>query len=141
MKPTRFAVAATLMMAAILTGCAFLQKHQVLAMVVVQQATTRYIEQGSDHAARAAEVRKVAEDIKRVAESDKATIEGLRELALKKVAAAGMNPSDTLLANTLVEVSVQALQEKVKTGELDAEAKIAVGKLIDWVISATALYV
>jgi hypothetical protein len=131
---------ALLMAACLLPGCTFFQKNQVLAMVVVQQATTRYIEQAPDKPARAAAVRKVAEDIKRVAESDKVSIDGLKALALKQIEKAQLKPSDALLANTLVEASVAALLEKVKTGELDADAKVAVNKLIDWVRSATALY-
>jgi hypothetical protein len=158
MKISRFAVLAALLCAVAITGCSvfrFVNENQILAMGVIQQATTRFIETApaNGRTSRAAEVIRVASEIKAVAASDKTTIDGLRELALKQIAKAQLKVSDRLLANQVVEASVIALKEKVKrtqvdpstgatveVGTLDPDVKLAVDKLIDWIIQAAQLY-
>jgi hypothetical protein len=132
---------------AALPGCATLSgpasSQQLAAQVAVQYATGKFIEGGADvdaKLARARQVKAVAENLKTVAAADSATIAALQELAMSKVAKASLSPSDRLLATTLVEVAVQELSARVSTGVLDPEAKVAVSRLLDWVITAANAY-
>ncbi len=145
----RFALFATALLAfSCLPGCEFFSqftspKNQLVEQIAIQYATGKYIEgekQPAERVARAVRVGKVAADIKAVAGADDATIAALRELAAKQIAGAKLSPADSLLANTLVDAVVLALSEKVASGVLSPDAKVAVDKLLDWVIAAAAAY-
>lgn len=130
---------------AALPGCATFGKggNQLIEQVAIQYATGKFIEaeKGAEaRAARAHDVAKVANELKEFASRDGAAIPELRELALAKIADSKLEPSDALLASALVEAAVTALADKVEAGVLSPDTRIAVNKLLDWVILAAAAY-
>ncbi len=130
------------------SGCALLEKiadpkNDLIEQVAIQYATGKFIEAEKDSAkrtARAGDVVKVAKDLKAVATSDSATVDALQALALKKIVAAKLQPADNLLATALVTAAVQELKDKVSAGVLSPDARVAVDKLLDWVIGAATAY-
>jgi hypothetical protein len=131
-----------------LPGCTTLaggpSSEQLAAQVAVQYATGKFVEAAGPSVdarlARARQVKAVAEQLRAVASSDSATIAALHELAMVQVAKASLAPADRLLANTLVDIAVQELSARVSTGALNAEARVAVTRLLDWVVAAASAY-
>ncbi len=128
-----------------LSGCSTLMDpgNRAGQQIAVQYATGKYIESPATpeaRQARARQVKAVAENLKTVAKSDSATIAQLHELAMAKVAKANLSPSDRLLATTLVGVAVQELSQRVSIGVLDPDTRVAVSRLLDWVIAAASAY-
>ncbi len=126
---------------AALPGCASLTGggSHVGAQLAVQYATGKYIESGSP-VKRAADVLAVAKLVKAAAASDSATVGTLRSLALEKVSAAHLAPADQLLAVSLVTAVADELQARISMGILDANARLAVDRVLDWVIAAASVY-
>ena len=129
----------------LLPACAALTNpnSQLAEQIAVQYATGKYIENEATvdaRLARARQVKAVAASLKAVAASDSATVDQLRSLAMSKVAKANLAPADRVLATTLVEVAVQELAKRVDTGALNPDARVAVARLLDWVIAAANAY-
>jgi predicted component of type VI protein secretion system len=140
-----FALLVLALVAGALTGCATLSapQNQAVEQITVQYATGKFIEAkptGPERAARAAQVKAVALSVKSVAASDSATIASLSELALSKVATANLQPSDRLLAQSLVTAVVNELSARVAGGVLTPENRVVVTQMLDWVIAAADAY-
>ncbi len=127
-----------------LSGCAtlFPSDSQLAQQVAVQYATGKFIESkpAAERAARAAQVKSVAEQVKVVAASDSATVAAIHELAMAKVNGSHLSASDRLLATALVEAVVQELSGKVVDGVLKPDDRVVVMHILDWVITAAVAY-
>lgn len=129
-----------------LVGCQsplFNPDNRLAQQITVQYATGKFIEAAGTagaRASRAADVKSVAESVRKVAASDSASIGALSQLAMAKVAAAKLTPADRLLAQALVAAVTDELSKRVAGGVLDADARVAVGRLLDWVSAAADAY-
>lgn len=135
-------VLASILSVAALCGCASTPQNAVLQQVAVQYATGKFIEAkpAAERAARAADVIAVAGVVKTLASGDTSTVDELANHVQGILAGANLSPSDRLLANTLVAAVVAELQARVSNGVLSANDRLAVSKVLDWVVQAAQGY-
>lgn len=134
-----------------LAGCAQLKSfigtaeaNPVVTQTVFQQATMRIIEVGKTDAERkdrAAKVAAVATQVKALVGTDVVSTDTLQAALMAQINKLDIkNPSDKALAASLVSLGIAELQKHIDTGEVQKDQLVAISKLLDYVISATAWY-
>lgn len=145
MKFFRRALTSLVLAAAVFaSGCSSNPTHQLLYMVAVQQGTARFIEaKASDpeRSKRATEIVRIAEILKATVGGEATTVAELRDKALALITAANLQPADHSLANTLVAVVAEVLQERITQGVLSPEDAVSVGVVLDNIIGTANVYV
>lgn len=136
---------------AILNGCAtyggrpvhLSPGSQLLAEVAVEYATGKVIEAKSNPAERiqrAARIKSVALAIQSAATGDTTTVGSLAALAESYIADLKLQPSDLLLAHTLVNAVVAELNARIQGGILKPDDLLVVKQVLGWVLLATEPY-
>lgn len=138
---TSLALAAAVFVA----GCASAPSpvQQVAYALVVQQATSRFIEHKptqAERAERATEVVRVAQVLKLAAGGQTTTVADLQEQALQLAKQRLTEISDLALANTLIATVGDALKQKVTEGVLTPETAVQVVAVLDQIIDTAQLY-
>jgi hypothetical protein len=140
------AVFGALLTAGFLHGCAVgkaVKDNPVLASVVVQYATGKVIEAGKTPAARAIRaerVKTIAVTIKAAAKGRVVTLGELQLVAQGYIADLNLEPSDAMLANTLVLAVSSELEKKISAGALAESDVLVLNTALDWAIVAANLY-
>ena len=113
--------------------------------VVVQQATARFIEYKQsmgDRSLRAAEVARVASILRDLAAGEETTISDLQARALSIIAErSNLQPSDKVLANTLVAAVGELLQQKIKDGLLKPDDRVRVENMLTQIVATCQFYI
>lgn len=127
------------------SGCATTSPvQQVAYALVVQQATSRFIEHKPtqpERAERANEIVRVAEVLKLAAGGQTTTVADLQAQALQLAKERLTEISDLALANTLIAAVGDALKQKVTEGVLTPETAVQVVAVLDQIIGTAQLYV
>lgn len=126
-----------------LSACATFGQNANTAKLGVTYATLKYIEKAGDpvaQAERAADVRRVAEDVRVVASGEAVTVAALEAAALAQLPDS-LSPADRFLATALIQAAVAELQVRVGEGVLDPEKKLQVEAVLAWVVEATNYFV
>lgn len=131
------ATAVVLISPGALIGCASVQNHEATAKLTVTYATIKGIEQGLD----AAEVRRIAEEVKSLMDGEATTVTLLESAVRIKLSTLGLSPADQFLAGQLVEIVAQELI--ARTGGpgavLQPDQILYVSKVMDWIIAGVEL--
>lgn len=127
---------------ACVTACATLNQpdNKLLAKIGTQYATMRFVEAVSeaDRPARRERIRLVATDVLAAVQSDEqATIPALDAFVRSKIHWDTLSPSDTLLANSLIDIVEQELMARVGDQTIPQDQLILVAEFMQWIIDAT----
>lgn len=124
-----------------LSGCSALREFAQGGSVgiAIQYATMRYVDDGEDPAARAAEVRETVERVREYSGGVEVSLEDLKAYALS-VLSPKLSPADRFLALQIINVAAGELEGKIGAGQLDPEDKVALEKLLDMIRDATLFY-
>jgi hypothetical protein len=127
---------------ACVTACATLNEpdNKVLAKIGTQYATMRFVEGApeSDRPERRERIRLVAADVLAAVKSDEqATIPALDAFVRSRIPWDKLSPSDTLLANSLIDVVEQELMSRVGDQTIPQDQLILVAEFMQWIIEAT----
>ncbi len=137
----RLLIAATAAFAlAGLVGCNASQ--ETATKIVIQAATMRLIEQqpvGAQRTEKAAEVRRIADQIIEAAGSTETSVAALQSLAMGLLPA-DMEPSERITAMALIELAGAELAGRVGQGELDPQKLVKVRLVVGWVSQAASFY-
>ncbi len=140
------ALAAALLVSlfATLPGCATFGTGQnaVFQQVAVQYAVGKFIEAKPEaqRVERAVQVKSIAKAVSDVAGNPDATADTLYALALEKINGASLSPADYLLATTVLAAVSEELKTRVNHGILSPESRVAVDRVLGWVIGAATAY-
>lgn len=139
------AVAVLAVLPTLMVGCT--DKDKFLGQLVTQQAVGRVIEKEQDPVARQAKAQRIADiakEVKGVVDlGTETTVNLLVDIVNAKIAAAGLQPSDLLLAKALVTALVDVINEKVGhdgSGVLNPDMKLSVRGVLNDVISTAEVY-
>lgn len=124
---------------AVLSGCASFQ-GSATEKLVVQAATMKVIEAGSDRVEKAARIIAAADAARVWLDMDGVTLSDLRSAMVERIAAADIEQSDKLLATALVDVVVAELNMRIGDGLISPEKRVRVNTVLSWVVQAAAFY-
>jgi hypothetical protein len=132
---------AVILLSLSLLGCATIEQNPNTAKLVTQYAVLKFAEQSSPdrRAERLANVKRIATDVKAIASNEATSITALRSAVDVQIAKLSLSPADQLLARGLVDMVAQELVKRVGAGTLDANAKLVVSTVMDWVLEAAAM--
>jgi hypothetical protein len=130
-----------LILSAVLCGCATIEENPNTAKLVTQYAVLKFDEQSSParRAERMANVVRIATDVKAIAANEVTSVSSIRGVVATQIAKLNLSPADQLLANGLADILAQELAKRVGDGALDAEQRLIVGQVMDWVLEAAAM--
>src|SRR5690606_36720947 len=117
---------------AVLSGCASFQ-GSATEKLVVQAATMKVIEAGSDRVEKAARIIAAADAARVWLDMDGVTLSDLRSAMVERIAAADIEQSDKLLATALVDVVVAELNMRIGDGLISPEKRVRVNTVLSWV--------
>lgn len=125
----------------LLSACTAIESNPVTARLAVVYASLKVIESApiSQQAARRARIHQIALDAKTLISGEAVTIALLEAAIRDRVDFTKLSPADTALADALIDMVMQELQNRVGTGLLDPAQVLAVNTVLDWVIEATAV--
>ncbi len=116
-----------------LSGCTDTQSK-----LAVTYATMKVIEQtGGGESAQT--IKDIATKVVSVAEGEGATVELLKEAAMKEVAKLELSPADRILAVYLVDAVAEEIKGKVGIGVIDADQILKVKDVFRVVVDAAVL--
>lgn len=124
---------------AVLSGCASFQ-GSATEKLVVQAATMKVIEAGSDRVEKAARIIAAADAARVWLDMDGVTLSDLRSAMVERIAAADIEASDKLLATALVDVVVAELDMRIGDGLISPEKRVRVNTVLSWIVQAAAFY-
>lgn len=124
---------------ALLAGCTAFQ-GSTGEKLIVQAATMKVIEAGTDRAAKASKILAAADAARVWLDADGVTLSELRGAMVARIAAADIEPSDKLLATALVDVVVAEIDVRIGQGVISPEKRVTVNTVLAWVIQAAQFY-
>ena len=126
-----------------LSACSVLDvvdDHEMGARALVDIATLAAIERSSDRPATALRVIQAAEDARTWLDFEGVTLNELATTARARIATSDLELSGKVALNALVDILAFEISTRVEAGLLDAEAKITVNRMLDWVIRSAQAY-
>jgi len=141
-------LAVLLFLTMLIPACAFFERvgtvvsdNEILAYLVVSQATARFIQRADDQPARASKVIDVANQLETTVDGDPtATVDTLKKLVFENVNLDNLTPADQLLLFDLVSVAEKEILKGTETGQLNEETKIALKSVLSSVRSGAAVF-
>jgi hypothetical protein len=135
----------TFVLIACLSGCGGLltkPENVPIAKLTAGYTTLKFIEQAEPdkRQERRERIRSIATDVQSLAKSDEqATVPALDTLVRSKVPWDKLSPSDTLLANALIETIENELMARVGNSTIPRDQMLVVFEVMQWVIDATKM--
>lgn len=134
---------AGLMSIAVLCGCSTLTSQPTVSSLAVTYAAAKVIEAAptpDERLARAERIKSIVGEARTWLNGEGVTVGLLESAARARLAELNLSPADTMLANTLVQIAVQDLQEKIGAGVIAPDQLVTVNELLDWIETATEMY-
>lgn len=100
----------------------------------------KVIEKADDPADKAIRIVAVAEQALEVASTEGVLIAVVQEAVKESIDWASLSPADTLLANELINLVAEDLNDRVDSGVLEGESMLTARRVLEAVIEATELY-
>lgn len=123
-----------------ISGCTTTSEEKdLLAQAAIQHATSKVIEAGSDPVGRAARVYDIATEARKLLGGETVTLPLLEKAVRERLTTENLSPADLALVDTLVRVISFELARQVGSEKLKPEQKLAVDKVLSWVIAAATL--
>ncbi|MCR9260764.1 MAG: hypothetical protein NXH95_13640 [Pseudomonadaceae bacterium] len=124
----------------LISGCANNDLNPRSADLIVKYATMKVIEKADDPADKAIRIVAVAEQALEVASTEGVLIAVVQEAVKESIDWASLSPADTLLANELINLVAEDLNDRVDSGVLEGESMLTARRVLEAVIEATELY-
>jgi hypothetical protein len=139
MRNFRLPIVAIIAMA--LAGCTFLQERPDVAKAGTQYGVIKLIKNSATEvrAERKQRIVRIATDVKETAPARPTTVAELKAAVVAEIAKHNLAAEDLVLINLVVDGVTKELLKRVGDGVLDANAKLQVDEVMDWIIEATAL--
>lgn len=129
-------LALVLSTALLFPACATPGERPLVAQIVVQQATLRFI--GSD-AERAGQVAETAQQLQALVSAEPVTVDQLQRQAMQAIEAAGLEPADSHLAASLVLLVGEELRARVGDQTIPPPGLVEAETVLGWVVDAAGL--
>lgn len=130
-----------LSMLLMLPGCTFFKESPSTAKMLVQYSVAKYAEQSSAETRpqHLTNIKTIATAVKSISSGEPVSIVQLESIVGTKVSQLQLSPSDLTLANGLISVIGEQLQQKIGAGLLKPEDKVLIAEVMDWIIEAATL--
>lgn len=121
----------------ILSGCAILEENPSTAKLTIQVAVLKIIDGDSDRADRVVEIAQKARF--HVSSDSSVTIEAIDGEIRRHIRWDTLGAAEKLLVNAILDEAKQRLQDEIGAGLLDADQKVKVITVLDWIEQAAGM--
>lgn len=137
-------VACTIALASLVTGCVTTAAQQSALAAISDAAVIAVVQRGSptvaEQTARAAKIKTIAVQLQAVNNATVQSLPAVIAAVTPLIAAAGLNPAETILAEQLVAALSAQLQAQLGPNPQSAKVQTTVAALLADVIAACAAY-